>query len=52
MQKKITIFNFALCQVIDFIQYKFKHCKQYLISENRYKDVLNHLELCEITIQR
>ena len=36
---------------IDFIQYKFKHYKQYFISENRSKDALNHHELSEIAIQ-
>ena len=36
---------------IDFIQYKFEHYKQYIISENRSKDALNHRELYEIKIQ-
>ena len=38
-------------QVIDFIQYKFDHLKQYFIHEKHSKDVLNHRKLCEIVIQ-
>ena len=34
----------------DFIQYKFEHYKQSLISENHSKHALNHRELCEIAI--
>ena len=36
---------------IGFSQYKFKHYKQYFISENRSEHALNHRELCEIAIQ-
>ena len=49
--KSNIMFNFVLSSQIDFIQYKFEHYKQYLISENHSKDTLNHRELCEIAIQ-
>ena len=36
---------------IGFSQYKFKHYKQYFISENRSEHALNNRELCEIAMQ-
>ena len=51
IQKRNKKFNFVLFQVIDFIQYKFDHLKQYFIREKRSKHALNHRELCEIAIQ-